>query len=142
MTKREGLSKKEKPKNYIFEILNDIKVHKKGNLLERSEYEKSFDKFVILRFLSMNDDNCEIVNYINEFYDVLSKKQLYALLIELIPITKTYDAYIKHEKEIELEDPRLVSELYECSMKDAGEYIKIMGNDWFNDVKVKFGRTL
>jgi hypothetical protein len=84
MTKRDGLKPKEKSKNYIFDIINDIKVHKKGNLLDESEYEKAFDKFIIMKFLSMNDDICEILNYVYDFHDILTKKQLYKLLIEIV----------------------------------------------------------
>jgi hypothetical protein len=110
MGKREGLKKQEKSKNYLFDILNDIKLYKKGNLLDSSEYEKSFDKFMIMRFLSMNDDICEVINYVNDFQDILSKKQLYKLLIELVPITKSYDPYIKSNAEEISEGAKKVAE--------------------------------
>jgi hypothetical protein len=144
MAKREGLSKqiKEKPTNYLFEILNDIKVYKKGNLLDISEYERAFDKFIIMKFLSMNDEICEIINYVNDFHDILSKKQLYKLLIEIVPITKSYDPYIKSDVEVIEDGAKKVAEYYECSLKDANEYIKIMGSDWLVLLNGKFGRTI
>ena len=142
MGKREGLKKQDKPKNYLFDILNDIKLYKKGNLLDSSEYEKAFDKFMIMRFLSMNDDICEIINYVNDFQDILSKKQLYNLLIELVPVTKSYDPYIKSNAEETSEGAKKVAEYYQCSIKDANEYIKIMGVDWLDILKSKFGLTI
>jgi len=142
MGKREGLKKQEKSKNYLFDILNDIKLYKKGNLLDSSEYEKSFDKFMIMRFLSMNDDICEVINYVNDFQDILSKKQLYKLLIELVPITKSYDPYIKSNAEEISEGAKKVAEYYQCSTKDANDYIKIMGVDWLDILKSKFGLTI
>jgi hypothetical protein len=111
VAQREGLKKqiKDKAKNYLFDILNDIKIHKKGNLLDIPEYERAFDKFMIMRFLSMNDDICEIINYVNDFQDILSKKQLYKLLVEIVPVTRSYDAYIKSDKEEIQESTTLVS---------------------------------
>lgn len=144
MVKRDGLKKqtKDRSKNYLFDILNDIKVYKKGNLLDQSEYEKAFDKFMIIRFLSMNDDLCEIVNFINDFQDVLSKKQLYKLLIDIVPVTKSYDPYVKSEGVDYGDDVKKVAEYYQCSYKDAKEYIQIMGVEWLASVKLKFGITI
>ena len=144
MAQREGLKKqnKEKAKNYLFDILNDIKLHKKGNLLDIPEYERAFDKFMIMRFLSMNDDICEIINYVNDFQDILSKKQLYKLLIEIVPVTRSYDAYIKSDKEEVQESATLVATYYECSIKEANEYIKLMGEDWVVVLKSRFGITI
>lgn len=144
MAKREGIKKqeKEKAKNYLFDILKDIKLYKKGNLLDSHEYEKAFDKFMVMRFLSMNDDICEIINYVNDIQDVLSKKQLYKLLIDIVPITKTYDPYIKSDKD-EIEDGvKQVAEYYECSIKDACEYVDVMGVDWLASLKSKFGTII
>jgi hypothetical protein len=144
MSKREGLKKqvKEKAKNYLFDIINDIKVYKKGDLLDDSEYERAFDKFMVMRFLSMNDDNCEIVNYINEFQDILSKRQMYKLLIEMVPITKSYDPYVKSDRESISDDAKMVAEYYQCSVKEANDYINIMGVDWVRLLKSKFGTTI
>lgn len=144
MTKREGLKKqtKDKAKNYLFDIINDIKVYKRGNLLDAPEYERAFDKFMVMRFLSMNDDNCEIVNYVNDFQDILSKKQLYKLLVEMVPITKTYDPYIKSDREEIFDGAKEVAEYYQCSIKEATEYIQIMGVDWLALLKAKFGHTI
>lgn len=140
MAKRKGLEKAtEKPKNYLFDILNDIKSHKKGDLLDNQEYENAFDKFMIMRWLSMNDEICEYINYVNDFHEILTKKQLYKLLIEIVPITKSYDPYIKSEKEELIEGTYQVAEYYECSLKEAKEYIKLMGYDWLTDIRAKFG---
>ena len=144
MAQREGLKKqtKEKAKNYLFDILNDIKLHKKGNLLDIPEYERAFDKFMIMRFLSMNDDICEIINYVNDFQDILSKKQLYKLLLEIVPTTRSYDAYIKSDKEEVQESATLVATYYECSIKEANEYIKLMGDAEVVVLKSRFGITI
>jgi hypothetical protein len=141
MAKREGLKKqkKENSKNYLFDILIDIKLHKKGDLLDLPEYERAFDKFIVMRFLSMNDDICEVINYVNDIQDILTKKQLYKLLIEIVPVTRSYDAYIKSESEEISEDIHKVAEFYECSLKEAKDYVRLMGNEWLTSLKSKFG---
>lgn len=139
--KRVGLQKKEKEhkNNYLFDIINDIKWHKKGNLLDNDEYEKSFQSFVIMRILGQNNDICEVVNMINEYQQVLSKKQLYKLLVDIVPRAKTYDSFIKAEVREDDVNIDYVSILYECSLKEAREYISIMGNEWAQGIKNRFG---
>lgn len=144
MVKREGLKRqsRDKSKNYLFDIINDIKVFKKGDLLDAPEYEKAFDKFMVMRFLSMNDDLCEIVNYVNDFQDILTKKQLYKLLVEIVPITKSYDPYVKSDSFEVSNDIKLVADYYKCSLKEAKEYADIMGVEWLGALKRKFGITI
>lgn len=140
---REGLKKKEKPKSTaLFDVLKDIKYYKKGNLLdvEGSEYEAAYNNFIALRFLSMNNDLCELVNLVNHFQDSFDKKEMYKLLIELIPETNSFDGFTKArtDKEQYEED---VAEYYQCSKKEAREYINIMGQEWAHEVHKSFGGT-
>lgn len=126
-------------KKSLFDIVNDIKVYKTGELLKDEEYLKLFNTFMILRILSMNDEYCELVNMINEYQTVLDKESMYKLLIELIPHGKTYDEYIKPSKEIDDEDVRCVAEYYEVGLKTAREYIRFCGKDWSKGITDKFG---
>jgi hypothetical protein len=136
------VKKKETKKTFLFEILNDIKNYKKGNLLDNAEYEKDFNAFLIVRWLSMDNDNCDILNYINEFYDILTKKELYKLLVEMIPKNPGYIPFQKGVEEKSHEDIKFVCEYYQCSKKEANEYIKLMGEEWVKDVKRRFGTTI
>jgi hypothetical protein len=139
--KRVGLAKKPKEhkNNYLFDIINDIKWHKKGNLLDIEEYEKAFNNFIVMRMLAQNNDTCEMINMINEYQQTLSKKQLYKLLIELVPKAKTFDGFVKSVSREDDENIKYVSLFYECSLKEAREYINILGSTWAREIRNRFG---
>lgn len=143
MIKRDGLKKKESKSTNIFNVINDIKIHKVGNLLddENSENEKSFNNYMALRFLSMNDKLCPLANIANKFQDVLDKKEMYKLLIELIPVTKTFDKYISSNSNSS-EYEKCVSDYFQCNTKEAKEFIELMGIDWAKEIKRSFGGQL
>jgi hypothetical protein len=128
----------QKKKN-LFDIIDDIKVQKTGELLKDEEYKKLFNSYMILHILSMNEDYCEIVNMLNEYQGTLTKEMMYKMLVELIPQGKTYDQYIKTSKEIDDEDVKFVSMYYEVGFKTARDYIKLCGKDWSRDIQKKFG---
>lgn len=140
--KRVGLQKKEKKEhknNFLFDILNDIKWNKTGTLLDNEDYEKAFNSFIILRMLAQNVDTCGWVNMVNEYQQTLSKKQLYKMLVVMIPKEKTYDGFVKS---ISIEDDdniKYVSKFYECSLKEAREYVIVMGKEWSQKIRNRFG---
>jgi hypothetical protein len=141
MEHRVGLKKKEKPKSTaIFDVLNDIKNTKNGNLfdVENSSYEKEFNVMFALRCLSMDENLCPIINSINHIQDSYDKKQMYQLLIELIPKTQSYNKFIKTHQE-HVENEKDVAEYYQCSLKEARDYIKLMGANWAEEIHKSFG---
>ena len=138
---REGLKKKEKTKSTVlFDVIKDIKLAKKGDMLDvaGSENETAFNNYMALRFLSMNEGLCPLVNTVNHLQDVFDKKDFYKLLIELVPETNSFDGYIKPKSE-RAQYESDVSEYYECSLKEAREYIDIMGIEWATEVHKSFG---
>lgn len=140
--KRVGLQKKvkkERKSNFLFDILDDIKWHKTGTLLDDPEHEKAFNNFIVLRMLAQNSDACEWVNLINEYQQTLSKKQLYKMLVAMIPKEKTYDGFVKSASLEDDDNIKYVSKFYECSLKEAREYVVVMGKEWSVEVKNRFG---
>lgn len=128
-----------KKKTYLTDILNDIKFNKTGKVLDIEEAEKQFNSWLILRFLSMDEDLTEIVALVNEYQSVLSKKEFYKLLVEVIPKTKRFAQYIKGNEVKKDERIQKISRYYECSHRHAREYINIMGDQWADAVVNKFG---
>lgn len=114
---------------------------------EKSEWEsftqdqtKIFNNYLILRFLSMNPHYIEIINYIQGL-NIKDSKKLYKLLCSLIPHSKrTYSPYIKNQnKSIPEDTPKHISEFFECSIREANEYIKLMDKDWIKEILEKKG---
>jgi hypothetical protein len=128
--------------NYLFDLINDIKSSKKGTLFDDfSEYEQSFNSYMVCKFLSMNENLCPVVNSINHIQDVLEKEQIYKLLIELIPKTYSYDSLIRQSLP-KYENESYVVNYYNCSSIEAREYIDIMGTEWAETIKKSYGGML
>ncbi len=139
--KRTGIvkQKKEFKNNYLFDIINDIKWHKKGNLLDNEEYEAVFNNFIVMRMLAQNAEICEMVNLVNEYQQILTKKQLYKLLIDLVPKIKSFEGFTKSNTLEDDENIKYVSMFYECSLKEAREYIVVLGKEWAKEIRNRFG---
>jgi hypothetical protein len=138
---REGLKKKDKPKSTaLFDVIKDIKYYKKGDMLdvEGSEAEAAYNNFIAMRFLSMNEGLCPVVNTVNHLQDVFDKKEMYKLLVELIPETNSFDGFIKAKTDKEQYEEE-IAQYYECSIKEAREYVKIMGLEWAEQIHKSYG---
>jgi sulfatase maturation enzyme AslB (radical SAM superfamily) len=138
---REGLKKKDKPKSTaLFDVIKDIKYYKNGDMLdvEGSEAEAAYNNFIAMRFLSMNESLCPLVNTVNHLQDVFDKKEMYKLLIELVPETNSFDGFIKAKTDKEQYEEE-IAQYYECSIKEAREYVKIMGLEWAEQIHKSFG---
>ena len=140
MEKRDGLKKQKKKQNFLFDILYDIKTAKTKSLLDdkTNEYYAAFNSFMIMKFLSMNASFLPYLDHVNQYYHLLEKRELYILLCDLIPYTKSFDPYTTKTMTT-LENESYVSEYFQCSKKEAREYISICGDSWAEEVKLSFG---
>lgn len=138
MAKREGLKKQEKKSNLLFDVLKDIKTNKKGTLLN-NEGDSSVSNFMLLKFLSMdNGINLEIAETLNQYQGVLSKKQMYSLLCEIVPKDNSYSKFISNKKS-KIEGCELVAKYFDISTREASEYLKIHGSSLLDEISKKFG---
>jgi hypothetical protein len=142
MSKREGLKKKQKSTK-IWDIIDDILVEKTGTLLDSSDYEKEFNSFFIIRYLSMNENLIPYCNYLNKLHDIrgqksISKKQFYNLMIKLIPKTEGRFKYIKSSVS---DNPDIdnIMNYYDCNRREAVMYLELHGKKWAEEIKNQFG---
>ena len=70
-----------------------------------------WNSYMIHRFISMNLDYLDIVNYVQEF-PPQEKKMIYNIYKEFIPKNNKWNKYIKN--------------YYECSVREAKEYLCIL----------------
>jgi len=135
--KRKGLEKKKPTSNILFDVINDIKKTKKGNLLDQEK--TSVSNFMMLRFLSMdNSTNLQIVDVLNQYQGILDSKQLYKLLIDIIPKQNSYDKFISNKNTFSKHTER-VSSYFEVSKREAQKYIDQKGEQWADEISQKFG---
>ena len=95
--------------------------------LEESD-KKTWSNYMIHRFLSMNPDWIETISEIQPFTQTLEPKQLYQLLIGLLPKGRYYLKYTKGKKETKYESflLELIKQDFQCSSSEALDYCEIL----------------
>ena len=87
-----------------------------------------WNSYMIHRFISMNSDYIDIVNYVQEF-PPQEKKMIYNIYKEFIPKNNKWNKYIKSTKKQPNNDlVQIISDYYVCSKKEAKEYLNILDN--------------
>lgn len=127
-----------KKKTFFFEFLNQISFTKNPNFYN-DETSRDWNSWMVLRYLSMDESLLPLVNSIQEFQSVLDGQQMYTFLCQVIPKKKRFFRYIKGSKQASDSTLSWVSRLYNCSKKEAQEYIDILGPDWGEEIKKSFG---
>ena len=110
----------------IFGWLNEITLYKSPIEEISEESWEKWNSYMIHRYLSMDIQYIELVNYVQTIpYD--NKKQTYQIYREMIPKRKVFLKYLKSnrkKKNSELAD--YIEEYFECSLGEADEYIDIL----------------
>jgi len=85
-----------------------------------------WNSYMIHRFISMNPDYLEIVNYVQDF-PPQEKRMIYSIYKEFIPKNNKWSKYVKSK--VKQPNKDLVEHIkgyFECSSKEAKEYINIL----------------
>jgi len=119
-----------KPKT-IFDHLNDL-TNKKTPWSEYTESDKkSFGVYMINRWLSMDFDLIDLVNYIQQYtINILDKASTYKVYLDLLPKKKIYNKYIgKSKKKSNEQVLEILSRHFQISYAEAEEYLDIINKD-------------
>ena len=86
----------------MFEHLNDILFHKRGDKLDNVDHETDYSPYMINRWVSMySDETCDIVNStVNWMHPVfVTKTEHYNFMSRVLPVyRKRFIQYIKRPK--------------------------------------------
>jgi hypothetical protein len=110
----------------LFDWLKEITINKTSweNFSEKDR--ESFNTFMINRYLSINIDYIEIVNYIQKI-PLTEKEKYYTLYCQMIPKKNVFLKYIKSNKKTKPQEVvEYVAKYYECSLGEADHYIDII----------------
>ena len=110
----------------IFDWLNQITQTKASIWDFTEESWDSWNSYMIHRYLSMDINYIDIVNYVQKI-NPQNKKQIYSIYREMIPKQKVWLKYVKSKtpkKNTELVD--YVAKYFECSLGEADHYIDIL----------------
>jgi len=110
----------------LFEWLNEITLYKTAPEEISQESWDKFNSYMIHRYVSMNMDYIDIVNYVQKV-NPQSKKQIYSIYREMLPKRKVYFKYVKNENKRNYQElAEYVAEYLECSLGEADHYIDIL----------------
>mgnify|MGYP006185991433 FL=1 len=90
--------------------------------------KKSWSNYMVHRFLSMNPDWIEVLSEIQPYTQVLEPKQLYLVLIGILPKGRRYMKYIKGKKADKYESwlVDLIKQDFNCSLRESEDYCEIL----------------
>mgnify|MGYP001084374880 CR=1 FL=1 len=128
----------------LFDHLAGIKEKKvKWDTLSEMD-KKSFEPYMINRFLSMNIDLLPIINILQKYtIGDLTPKEVYKLYLDFLPKEKSFDKYIKgksedkHNKEL----LKYLSMWYGVSQREAVDYLELLPTEEVLKIVMKYGKT-
>ena len=107
----------------IFDHIKNITTNK-GPYLG----DEGWNNWMVNRYLSMDPDYCEVVNYVQKNTWQMKGQHQYNLYKDLIPQQYKYLKYIKakNKKEYKVEQVEAIQVYFEVSKKEAKEYIDML----------------
>lgn len=125
----------------IFDWLKQI-TYNKGDWDSFSDDDKkSWNNYMVHRFLSMNPNYIEVVNIVQK-YQYLTDKQVYTIYKNLIPKRNVFLKYIKGKKDkTSAEDIKYLADYFECSTREIKEYIDIVPKEELANILDNFKVT-
>ena len=104
--------------------------------------KKSFNSFMIQRFLSMNEKWIELINFVNKWTFTIEKEHYFKLITLLIPNQqKTFYKYVKGKNDIKYNKivVEKIMNYFQVSKKEAIEYYKLLSNERKIELVKKYG---
>ena len=107
--------------------------HLKNITTNKGEYlgDEGWNNWMINRYLSMDQNYCEVVNFVQKNTWQMKGEYLYNLYKDLIPKQYVYLKYIKatNAKKYNEDELESVQQYFEISKKEAKEYINMLPED-------------
>ena len=126
----------------IIDWMNQLLVHKKSWDEFTEDEQKRFSPFIINRWLSMDKEFIEIVNYFQKYsIGTLESREVYEWYRNILPKGKRFNKYIKSKMNKKYDD-YLINTLcnyFECSKLQVVEYIKLISKEDVVSILEKYG---
>ena len=126
----------------IFNWINEILVSKKHWNEFTEDEQKKFSPFIINRWLSMDKEFLEIVNFFQKYsIGTLEPREVYKWYCDMLPKGKRFNKYIKGKKDkkynTELIDIMVTH--FECSKLQVKDYLDLIAKDELMEILEKYG---
>ena len=127
----------------IFDWINQILVKKKHWNDFTLDEQKKFSPFIINRWLSMEPEFIEIVNYFQKLaIGTLEPREVYKWYCEILPKGKRFNKYIKgkKDKKYDIELLSLLTHHFECSKVEVKQHLKLIDKIELQEILEKYGK--
>ncbi len=104
--------------------------------------KKTFEPFMVNRFLSMNMGLLELVNELQKFtIGQLSPRDVYKMYLDFLPKKRSFDKYIKGKKDDKYNSNVLeyLAKYYSVSQREVRDYLEILSKDNITEILLKYG---
>ena len=126
----------------IFDWINQILVKKTHWNDFTEDEQKKFSPFIINRWLSMDKDFLEIVNYFQKYsIGTLEPREVYKWYCDMLPKGKRFNKYIKGKKDKKYNTELLETMVthFECSKSQVKDYLDLIAKDELMEILEKYG---
>ena len=126
----------------IIDWMNQLLVHKKPWDSFNETDQKSFNSFIINRWLSMDNEFIEIVNYFQKYaIGTLEPREVYKWYCEVLPKGKRFNKYIKgkSDKKYDKELTEMMSKHFECSKLQTKGYLELIDKEELKNILELYG---
>ena len=113
----------------IIDWMNQLLIHKKNWDDFTKDERKKFSPFIINRWLSMDKEFIEIVNYFQKYsIGTLESREVYKWYCDVLPKGKRFNKYIKGKKSKKYDEwlLKLLCNHFQCSRLQSIEYIELI----------------
>ena len=124
----------------IIEWVNQVLVHKKPWDSFSESDKKTFNTFIINRWLSMDEEFIEIINYLQKYW-FLESKEVYKFYCDVLPKGKRFNKYIKPKGKKKYDEIliKTLCKYFECSKLEVMENIEFLSKDNIKIILEKYG---
>ena len=126
----------------IIDWMNQLLVTKKHWNDFTEDEQKKFSPFIINRWLSMDKEFIEIVNYFQKYaIGTLEPREVYKWYCDVLPRGKRFNRYIKSKKDkkynTELVD--VVTKYFECSKLQTKQNLELIDKEELKSILEMYG---
>tara|TARA_Y100000401_G_C8312597_1_gene220643 strand:+ start:764 stop:1183 length:420 start_codon:yes stop_codon:yes gene_type:complete len=128
----------------IIDWMNQLLVHKKPWNEFTDDEQKRFSPFIINRWLSMDKEFIEIVNYFQKYsIGTLESREVYKWYCEVLPKGKRFNKYIKGKKSKKYNKDLvdILVKYFECSKLHVEEYLDFLSKNDLQFILKKYGNN-
>jgi hypothetical protein len=126
----------------IIDWMNQLLVYKKPWDSFSEAEQKKFSPFIVNRFLSMDREFIEVVNYFQKYsIGTLEPREVYKWYCDFLPKGKRFNKYIKGKKTKKYDDwlIKLLCNHYECSKLQVTEYLELLDKSELRNILEMYG---